>query len=86
MAQLNIAQTRLVSASVDCRPKSHFSAHPLLLLLLDSRALVLMICEGLRASFRALTAAHGGADAPPFFITFAPKTCELPLAGFGSPL
>ena len=70
MALLNIAQTRVVSALVGCRPKSsRFSAHPLLLFLLDSRALVLMICEGLRASFRALTAAHGGEE--PFFITCA---------------
>ena len=64
---------RVVSASVDCRPKSHFSAHPLLLLLLDSRALVLMICEGLRASFRALTAAHGEGNPTPCFTILCAK-------------
>ena len=53
--------------------KNHFSAHPLLLLLLDSRALVLMICEGLRASFRALTAAHGEGNPTPCFTILCAK-------------
>ena len=82
MALLNIALTRVVSALVGCRPKiSHFSAHPLLFFLLYSRTLVLKICGGLRALFRALPAAHGGAEPSPLLHHFAPKTFELPLAG-----